>query len=68
MKGAPVAFSSKVNCKPNDEMNSGVFPSTLRPSHAFICVEILLDGKIVGGQGAYMKAECHLTLFANKYF
>ena len=36
-------------------------PSTLRPSHAFICVEVILDGKRVGGQGAYMNVECDST-------
>ena len=60
-------ISSKVHCKPNDEMNNKIFPSTLRPAyHAFIYVEVLLDGKIVGGHGAYMNVECHLTFTSNK--
>ncbi len=63
MKGNfPRPISSKEDCKPNHEMKCGIFPSTLRPSHAFICVEVLMDGKIVGGHGAYMNVECHLTL------
>ena len=33
----------------------------LRPSHAFISVEVALDGKRAGGQGAYMNVECDLT-------
>ncbi len=33
----------------------------LRPSHAYICVEVTLDGKRVGGRGAYMNVECDLT-------
>jgi len=51
-----------VNCKPINEMINGIFPSMLRPSHAFICVEVVLDVKIVGGQGTYMNVECYLTL------
>jgi hypothetical protein len=42
-------------------MNGGILPSTVRPSHAFICVEVILDGKRVGGKGAYMNVECQLT-------
>ncbi len=33
----------------------------LRPSHAFICVEVILNGKRLGGQGYYMNVECDLT-------
>ncbi len=36
-------------------------PSTLRPAYAFICVEVILDGKRVGGQGAYMNVESQWT-------
>ena len=41
--------------------NIGILPSTQKPSHAFIRVEVILNGKRVGGQGAYMNVECHLT-------
>ena len=66
MKGVPNAVSSPhlltlINCKPYDKMDGGLGPATPRPSHALICVEVILDGKRVGGQGAYMNVECHST-------
>ena len=66
MKGAPIVVSSPhlltliINYKPCDLMDM-LGPSTLRPSHAFICVEVILDGKRVVGQGAYMDVECDST-------
>ena len=37
-----------------------LIPSMLRPPHAFICVEVILDGKRVGRQGSYMNVESDL--------
>jgi len=70
MKWCAMAISSShllndiVNCKLEYyEMDSGtlLIPPMLRHSHAFICVVIILDGKRVGGQGAYMHVEFDLT-------
>jgi len=66
MKDAPIVVSSPdlltliINYKPYDIMD-GLGRSTLRPSHVFICVEVILDGKRMGGQGAYMNLECDST-------
>ena len=45
------------------EMVSGtlLIPPMMRPSHACICVEVILDGKREGGHGAYMNVECIST-------
>ena len=67
MKGACiVVFLSTlltVNYKSYDkDMANELGPSTLRLANAFICVKVILDGKIrVGRQGAYMKVESHWT-------
>ena len=69
MKGNfPRPISSKEHCKPNDEMKSGIFPSTLRTSHAFICAEVLMGRKIVGGH-VWGIHECRMPFdFAYKCF
>jgi hypothetical protein len=67
MKGARIAISSPhlltVTYESYDnEMNDDLLgPSTLRPANAFICVEVILDGKRVGGRGAYMNVESQWT-------
>jgi hypothetical protein len=53
MKGAPIAVSSPqllalMHYKPFYEMDGGIGASTLGPSHAFIRVEVTLEGKRVG--------------------
>jgi len=67
MKGARIAIFSPhlltVTYESYDnEMNDDLLgPSTLRPANAFICVEVILDGKRVGGRGAYMNVESQWT-------
>jgi hypothetical protein len=66
MKGARIAVSSPhlltVTYESyENEMANELGPSALRLPNAFICVEVIIEGKIVGGQGACMNVELQWT-------